>query len=135
MARRPLPAKCHLLPEFIPPELATLVDKAPDGDGWVHEIKLDGYRTVGRIDHGEVRLLTRTGLDWTACFRLIAAALDELQVTTAYLDGEAWRRAQCASAIRERPKGMLAEVRACARMFRGRGAGRSRRIGQRRDPV
>src|SRR4030095_1754352 len=35
------PAK---LPRFVPPELATLVDKAPDGDEWLHEIKFDGYR-------------------------------------------------------------------------------------------
>jgi hypothetical protein len=29
---------------FIPPMLPTLVDEAPDGDEWVHEIKYDGYR-------------------------------------------------------------------------------------------
>ena len=76
------------LPEFIAPELATLVDKAPAGEGWVHEIKLDGYRTAARIDHGAVHLLTRTGLDWTARFRSIAEALGGLPITTAYLDGE-----------------------------------------------
>jgi bifunctional non-homologous end joining protein LigD len=31
------------LPKFIAPELATLVDLAPAGDGWLHEIKLDDY--------------------------------------------------------------------------------------------
>jgi bifunctional non-homologous end joining protein LigD len=30
------------LPDFIPPELATLVDKAPDGERWIHETKFDG---------------------------------------------------------------------------------------------
>ena len=34
------------LPNFISPELATLTDKAPAGDSWIHEIKLDGYRTA-----------------------------------------------------------------------------------------
>jgi len=63
------------LPDFIAPELATLVDNAPEGEGWLHEIKLDGYRTAARIDRGQVRLLTRTGLDWTARFHPIAAAL------------------------------------------------------------
>ena len=54
------------LPEFILPELATLTDKAPPGDGWIHEIKLDGYRTAARLESGKVRMLTRSGLDWTA---------------------------------------------------------------------
>ncbi len=76
------------LPDFIPPELTTLADKAPDGDRWLHEIKLDGYRAAARIEGGKVRLLTRTGLDWTARFRPIAAALAALPVKTAYLDGE-----------------------------------------------
>jgi bifunctional non-homologous end joining protein LigD len=64
------------------------VDNAPEGDAWLHEIKLDGYRTAARIEGGKVRLLTRTGLDWTARFRPIAAALASLPVKTAYLDGE-----------------------------------------------
>jgi bifunctional non-homologous end joining protein LigD len=36
MARAPLP-------EFIEPQLATLVDCAPAGVEWLHEIKFDGY--------------------------------------------------------------------------------------------
>jgi bifunctional non-homologous end joining protein LigD len=64
------------------------VDNAPEGEGWLHEIKLDGYRTAARIEGGKVRLLTRTGLDWTARFRPIAMALASLPVKTAYLDGE-----------------------------------------------
>ena len=75
-------------PGFIPPQLATLVTQAPDGPGYLHEIKLDGYRMLGRLDNGEVQLLTRTGLDWTSKYPAIAEALAELPVTTAYLDGE-----------------------------------------------
>src|SRR5690242_4978381 len=52
------------LPSKVSPELATLVDAAPDGDGWVHEIKLDGYRVLARVDRGVVTLLTRNGKDW-----------------------------------------------------------------------
>ena len=40
-----------------------LVDEAPRGDGWLHEIKYDGYRLHARIDAGKATLLTRTGLD------------------------------------------------------------------------
>ena len=76
------------LPEFIPPELATLTDKAPAGDGWIHEIKLDGYRTAARLEAGKVRMLTRSGLDWTARFRPIATALALPKIRAAYLDGE-----------------------------------------------
>ncbi|HET9848472.1 MAG TPA: non-homologous end-joining DNA ligase [Candidatus Dormibacteraeota bacterium] len=68
--------------------MATLVNQAPDGLGWVHEIKLDGYRMHARLDSGDVRLLTRTGLDWTSKYPAIAEALAELSVTAAYLDGE-----------------------------------------------
>ncbi len=50
------------LPEWIRPQLTQLVDAAPDGPGWLHEIKFDGYRMHARLDRGAVRLLTRTGL-------------------------------------------------------------------------
>ena len=87
MGKRPSRDRAAL-PNFIPPELATLVDNAPEGDAWLHEIKLDGYRTAARIEGGKVRLLAHTGLDWTARFRPIATALASLPVKTAYLDGE-----------------------------------------------
>src|SRR6266481_4183442 len=76
------------LPAFITPQLATLVDKAPTGDRWLHEIKFDGYRTAARIESGRVQMFTRKGLDWTERFRPIANALAELPVRAAYLDGE-----------------------------------------------
>lgn len=77
------------LPEFIPPALATLVKTVPKGARWLHEIKLDGYRIEARIEHGRVRLLTRTGLDWTERFgEDISKALTALPVQTAMLDGE-----------------------------------------------
>jgi hypothetical protein len=50
------------LPEWIRPQLTQLVEAAPDGDQWLHEIKYDGYRMMARLDHGAVKLLTRTGL-------------------------------------------------------------------------
>lgn len=77
------------LPAFVPPCLATLTDAPPQGDDWVHEIKFDGYRLEARISDGEVKLLTRTGLDWTARFPAIAKALKTLRVKSALIDGEA----------------------------------------------
>jgi ATP-dependent DNA ligase len=51
------------LPRWVRPQLTELVDAAPNGDQWLHEIKYDGYRIHARLDRGAVRLLTRTGLD------------------------------------------------------------------------
>jgi DNA ligase D-like protein (predicted ligase) len=76
------------LPQFVPPQLSQLVAKPPAGPQWVHEIKLDGYRMAARIDNGRVQLLTRTGLDWTAKYPGAGAALANVNVKTAYIDGE-----------------------------------------------
>lgn len=70
------------------PQLATLTDAVPAGDDWLHEIKFDGYRLVAVIDHRRVRLYTRNGHDWTTRFPEVAAALAELDVDHAVLDGE-----------------------------------------------
>jgi bifunctional non-homologous end joining protein LigD len=59
-------ARKAALPRFVEPSLATLVGKAPSGSRWLHEIKFDGYRLQVRIEAGRVKLLTRSGLDWTA---------------------------------------------------------------------
>lgn len=87
-ARKPREDGAAKLPSEIHPELATLVDAAPAGDDWVHEIKLDGYRVLARIDHGEVQLLTRNGKDWTERMPTLEAALEQLDVDSAVLDGE-----------------------------------------------
>ena len=76
------------LPQWIGPQLTVLVDEAPDGPQWLHEIKFDGYRMHARLDRGAVRLLTRTGLDWTHNYPAIAAAVSSLAARQAYLDGE-----------------------------------------------
>jgi len=76
------------LPEWVAPQLTQLVDVTPGGDQWLHEIKFDGYRMHARLDCGAVKLLTRTGLDWTHKYPAIAKAVAELDVRQAYLDGE-----------------------------------------------
>jgi ATP-dependent DNA ligase len=81
-------------PRWIKPQLSELVKQAPDGPDWLHEIKFDGYRIHARIDHGEVKLLTRTGLDWTRKCLPIATALRNLSVGNAYLDGSFVRSAR-----------------------------------------
>jgi bifunctional non-homologous end joining protein LigD len=76
------------LPDFVEPELATLVKDAPAGDQWLHELKLDGYRMLCRVEDGEVRMISRNGKDWTANFPSIARCVARLPVKTAWLDGE-----------------------------------------------
>jgi bifunctional non-homologous end joining protein LigD len=76
------------LPEAIHPQLATLAAEAPSGAAWLHEIKVDGYRILCRLDRGHARLFTRRGMDWTERFPALAPALAALPVGEAWLDGE-----------------------------------------------
>jgi ATP-dependent DNA ligase len=87
VARRP-GSDAAALPQWIRPQLTEFVDAAPDGDQWLHEIKFDGFRMHARLDRGEVRLLTRNGLDWTHKYPAIAGAVVSLGTRQAYLDGE-----------------------------------------------
>ncbi len=82
-------AKVLSPPEFIAPQLATLVTKPPEGKNWVHEVKFDGYRLEARIDNAKVTLTTRNGNDWTERFKDLTAALATLPCQNALLDGEA----------------------------------------------
>ena len=81
-------ARKRTMPGDITPQLATLVDNAPDGEEWLHEIKYDGYRLLARIEKGKARLITRNGLDWTAKFPALARTMAALPVETALVDGE-----------------------------------------------
>ncbi|MCJ2139442.1 DNA ligase D [Methylobacterium sp. E-066] len=87
-ASRSKSARKAILPPFVEPALATLVDDVPTGDGWLYEIKHDGYRMQARIDGGSVKLLTRSGLDWTAKFEPTAQALKAMKLPSALVDGE-----------------------------------------------
>ncbi|MFM0300053.1 DNA ligase D [Paraburkholderia sediminicola] len=81
------------LPATFRPQLATLVDAAPPGDEWAYEIKFDGYRVLARIDRKAktraVKVFTRTGNDWTGKFSKQVKALEQLDIESAWLDGEA----------------------------------------------
>src|SRR5208283_6037976 len=82
-------AKKAQMPGFVEPMLATLVKAPLEGERWLHEIKFDGYRIEAHIEGGRVRLLTRSGLDWTEKFGdATAAAFKALPVREALIDGE-----------------------------------------------
>jgi bifunctional non-homologous end joining protein LigD len=85
-AAPPPKLKAAALPGFVAPQLAKSVDRPPQGPGWAHEIKFDGYRLQLRVEGGKATLKTRAGLDWTAKFKEIAAAAKHLP--DCILDGE-----------------------------------------------
>jgi len=69
-------------------QTAVLVDRPPEGDRWLHEEKLDGYRIGCRIDKGRVDLVSRRANDWTASFPGVRDAAKALPVQNALIDGE-----------------------------------------------
>ncbi|ESY29145.1 DNA ligase D [Mesorhizobium sp. LNJC391B00] len=81
-------------PSRIEPQLATQVPKPPGGpvedtgELWLHEIKFDGYRTMAHIADGEVRLITRGGIDWTRRYGDLPQAFARLPLSQAIIDGE-----------------------------------------------
>jgi ATP-dependent DNA ligase len=73
---------------FILPQVPTLVERPPAGDGWIHEVKHDGYRMQVIVDGTMARIFSRRGLDWTAKFPLVATAAINLHCQSAIIDGE-----------------------------------------------
>ena len=75
-------------PGFVEPALASSIEKAPNGDRWVHEIKFDGYRVQVHLANSEVKVFTRRGHDWTNRFKKIAADARHIGAGSAIIDGE-----------------------------------------------
>src|SRR5690242_9192636 len=73
---------------FIPPQLPSLTERPPEGAGWIHEVKHDGYRTMLVVERGAARAYTRNGHDWGDRYPGIVAAARKLPCRTAILDGE-----------------------------------------------
>ncbi|TIP73326.1 MAG: DNA ligase D [Mesorhizobium sp.] len=74
---------------FVEFQMPTLVEKPPNGDGWIHEIKYDGYRTQLILQQGAVQAFTRNGFDWTDRYSPIVRAAAELKAKRVIIDGEA----------------------------------------------
>ena len=70
------------------PQLATLRDAPPAGEGWLHELKWDGYRLLVEVIGGRARLRSRNGLNWTVDYPDIAAAIERLGIADGSFDGE-----------------------------------------------
>src|ERR671912_233830 len=85
-APAPAMGKKAAMPADIVPCLATLVEEVPKGEGWLHEIKWDGYRLIAFVKGGKAQLKTRNGHDWTHRFPTIAKAPSGLPVETPIVD-------------------------------------------------
>ena len=73
---------------FIPPCEPTLRDRLPKGEGWLYEVKFDGYRMQVHKAGPAITLYTRNGADWTDRFPRLAAALTSLPCRSAVIDAE-----------------------------------------------
>lgn len=73
---------------FIPPLMPTLVERPPEGDNWIHEVKFDGYRSQLVIDDDGIRIYTRNGHDWTAKYRDLVKEAASLGAESVIVDGE-----------------------------------------------
>ena len=77
------------MPGFVEPCDPSLQERAPTGEGWVYEIKTDGYRAQVHVRNRRVTVYSRSGYDWTEQFAPIAKAASKLKVREAVIDGEA----------------------------------------------
>lgn len=75
-------------PAFRKVQLATLVDEAPEGGDWWHEVKFDGYRALVSLGKGGPRVFTRNGHDWTDRFETLLPGFDPIDCRSALIDGE-----------------------------------------------
>ncbi len=88
-AKKPPPHRGpRVPPRFVAPQLAQLADKPPEGDGWLHEIKLDGYRIIAVVKNGNATLWTRNEKNWTHKYMRIAHAVEEIGLVNGVFDGE-----------------------------------------------
>jgi bifunctional non-homologous end joining protein LigD len=76
-------------PRRYQPMLATLADGVPKGDGWLFEIKWDGYRIIATVSGGEPELRSRKDQDYTQRFENISKELVKaLKTPDCVVDGE-----------------------------------------------
>ena len=75
-------------PGYISPCLASDVGYPPTGKKWVHEIKLDGFRSQLHLRDREVTIYSRGGHDWTERYHSVADQAAQLSAKHLVLDGE-----------------------------------------------
>jgi bifunctional non-homologous end joining protein LigD len=69
------------------PMLATLVNKPFDADGWLYEVKWDGYRALAFMNKGKIELRSRNDKSFNEKFYPLIPALQKWNIN-AVVDGE-----------------------------------------------
>lgn len=75
------------VPGHVLPMLCTLVKQPVDNEEYLYENKWDGYRIISSVSKGNIKMYSRSGLDYTSKYPLIVEALGDLG-HEAVLDGE-----------------------------------------------
>lgn len=66
------------MPAHVEPMLCTLVKEPVESEEYLYELKWDGYRIVSSVENKQVRMNSRSGLDYTTRYPLIVEALKSL---------------------------------------------------------
>ena len=74
--------------QFIPPCSPIPAKAVPVGDGWLHEVKFDGYRVQVHKTGKDVTIYSRNGHVFTPRFETIAYLFRDLPAQSVVLDGE-----------------------------------------------
>ncbi|MFL5754403.1 MAG: DNA ligase D [Bacteroidia bacterium] len=85
--KKEIPGKTAKFPAKLTPMLATLVDKPFDREGWLYEVKWDGYRALAFMNKGKVELRSRNDKSFDDKFYPVHAALKDWGIN-AIVDGE-----------------------------------------------
>lgn len=99
------------------PQLLSRASEPPNGDGWIHEIKYDGYRLLASVEHGRASLRSRPGADWTSRLPLIARAVALLPVKSAQIDGELVYLTDCGFPDFEALQGAVRSTKQATRLY------------------
>ena len=76
-------------PRRYAPMLATLAADVPAGDGWLYEVKWDGFRAIATIRGGEVDIRSRNDKPFVDRFPTVVRSLERaLRTPDCVLDGE-----------------------------------------------
>lgn len=73
---------------FTPPMECLPVARIPEGEDWIYELKLDGYRAQAIRDSKGVRVLSRNGKDLTKKYPQLVKGLNDTIAADTALDGE-----------------------------------------------
>jgi bifunctional non-homologous end joining protein LigD len=75
------------MPSSLKPMLCTLIKKSFNKEGWIHEVKWDGYRIIAFKNKNNVTLSSRSGIDYSERYTVVRDALKKIKGNFV-IDGE-----------------------------------------------